>query len=50
MVEFNFDFKKENLKIRLEMVELYEQMDDIRCVNSELKELVNEVKGWMKFK
>lgn len=50
MVEFNFDLEKENLKIKLEMVELCEQMDDIRCVNSELKEIVNEVKGWMKFK
>lgn len=49
MVESNSDFKKENLKTKLEMVELREQMDDIRRVNRELKETVNEVKGWMKF-
>lgn len=50
MVESNFDLEKENLKIKLEMAELREQMDDIRRVNSELKETVDEVKGWMKSK
>lgn len=50
MVESNFNLEKENLKIKLEMAELREQMDDIRRVNSELKETVDEVKGWMKFK
>lgn len=50
MVESNFDLEKENLKIKLEMAELREQMDDIRRVNRELKETVDEVKGWMKFK
>lgn len=50
IVESNSDFEKENLKIKLEMAELREQMDNIRRVNSELKETMNEVNGWMKFK
>lgn len=50
IVESNSDFEKENLKIKLEMAELREQMDNIRRVNSELKETMNEVSGWMKLK
>lgn len=37
-------------KIKLEMAKLHEQIDNIRRVNSELKEKVKEVNGWMRFK
>lgn len=47
--EFNFDFKMENFKFRLEMVDLCKEMDGVRYENCELKNVVNEMKVWMRF-
>lgn len=47
--EFNFDFKKENFKLRLELVNLCNDIDDVRCENCELRDMVNEMNVWMRF-
>lgn len=49
MDELNFDLKMENLKIKMEMIELCDQIDNVICENSELKEKLNEIEDIMMF-
>lgn len=47
--KFHSDLKKENFELRLEMADLQKQMDDITRKNRQLRDTVNNVKGWIKF-
>lgn len=39
----------ENFKFRLEMVDLCKDIDGVRYENCELKNMVNEMKVWMRY-
>lgn len=47
--DLNFDFKIEDFKFSLELVDLCKEIDYVRCENYELKNMVNEMKVLMKF-
>lgn len=49
MDELNFDLKIENLKIKMEMIELCNKIDNVICENSELNEKLNEIEDIMMF-
>lgn len=43
------DLMKENSELSLEMADLQKQMDDITRKNSQLRDIVNNVKRWIQF-